>query len=887
MNVLKSKIQIPMLAQGFIPRPRLSNALEQNVIRHKLTVVSAPAGYGKTTLLSEWAKSSKLFVCWLSLDKEENNVERFLRYLLAAWETAQPEVMDAPVGILLGSQTPDIKASMSAFLNAADQASNHVVFVLDEYQLIEESNVHDALTFLLDHAPPSLHFVLAGRGEPPLPLARYRARGEMLELHSGDLRFSLEETRAFLKERMKLDLAPEELESLQAQMEGWIAGVQLAALTVRQAHEGGKKSIVSGKHRFIADYLGEDVLVHLLPVTQKFLLETSILDRLSGSLCESVTNEKEGQRMLETLEREGLFLMPLDENREWFRYHRLFADYLRQELMKRYPDEVPELHRRAARWYLENELPESAFQHAVDGKDIEVVTQILERYLVPKLLSGEIRLVQNWLESLPESWRTSYPMIAFARAGLLLVTGQFEACMRCLDEVEQLALAQGMNPDLYRAKVVAMRCNIACFQNNLEQAESFADQALRILPESELDFRAGVYGALGDTYRRNGLWNEAKESYLKLLNFEGTSAFRIQAVHLYGALADLDLRQGHLQSAAKYWMNALKAIQKRENWGQYPLPLIGWVYIRLSELYYEWNQLAEAWEHLSQGLERVELGGDVRAMIAGYLVAARLKLTEGDGQGAEEYLERARPYLDNARFAYWFSHFERLQLELWLVQDKLRTAINWADSKLKSASREEQEESEATQLTIARVLIIKGDQEALDRAMSLLKQLIPVMEEEGRMGIQIEALALQAILHWKRGEQSTAMTALGRALHLAEPEGYVRIFADFGLPMARLLQEARSRKATPAYVEKLLAAFGDEASSPVYMKQPLPEPLTEREADILELMAVGLSNREIAKELFISPGTVKKHTANIYGKLGVHSRTEAAARARELNLLGY
>jgi len=877
--MLKSKIQIPAQAHKVIVRQRLSNTLEQEVIRNKLTILSAPAGFDKTTLLSDWANHSKLPVCWLSLDGEENDAAQLLRYLLAAWETVHPEIMKMPAGILLGSQNPDIKEVMSAFLNAATELPEPLIFVLDDYHLLGDVEVFETLAFLLDHAPRYLHFVLAGRGEPQLSLARYRAHHELLEFHANDLRFLLEETQAFLKERMELELTHQEVVTLQTQLDGWIAGLQLAALGTRKG-----SSKISNKHRFIADYLSEDVLSQFPPITQKFLLQTSILERLCSSLCESVTGEEASQKMLEALEQKDLFLIPLDENREWFRYHQFFTDFLQEELKRRFPDEIPELHYRAARWFLGNDAPEAAFRHALRGEKIDVVAECFERFLVPKLLGGEIQTVQRWLDSLPAPWQTAHPMIAFARAAFLLMMGRFEECMHHLDKAQQLALAQEKDVTLFQARTVAMRCNIACFQNNLEQAETLADRALQILPENDVDFRAGVYGALGDTYRRNGQWEKARASYRKLLDFAYTESFQVQAVHSYGALADLELQQGHLQNAGKYWMQALSAIQKRENWGKYPLPLIGWVYIRLSELYYEWDQPEETWEHLSQGLERAELGGDVRALIAGYLLAARLKLTEGELDQAAEFLEQARPHLESTQFTDWFNRFERLQLELWIAQEKLEAAITWADAKLGKDAFEKQKENEEVKLAVTRVLLIKGDQESHERALSMLEELLQTADEEGRVGIRIEALALAAIVYWENGDKASALTVLERALRLAQPEGYVRLFADLGLPLAWLLQEVRDRKVMPEYVEKLLAAMGE---NPLFAisSSTLPEALTVREEDILKLMAAGLTNQEVAEKLVISPETVKKHASHIYRKLGVHTRTEAATRARELHLL--
>ena len=884
--LLATKLRIPPQPQHGVQRARLINALERGTLHYKVVLLSAPAGYGKTTLLSQWAFASRCPVAWLSLNEEDNDLERFLRYLLAGWETVQPGVSESRLGLLLEAMSPDIEAVLAAFINAADDVPDHIAFVLDDYHLIEDPAIHTALTFLLDHLPPALHFVLAGRREPPLPLARYRAHQELMQFGAEDLNFGPEEAQNFLNKTMGLDLAQDEMVRLHAQLEGWIAGLQLVALTLQQRLTGADKLVVSGRHRFIADYLNEDVLAPLADNLRQFLLHTSILNRLCGPLCDAVTGMEDGQEMLELLERENLFLVPLDDSREWFRYHRLFADFLYEELKHHHPDEVTESHRRAARWYLENKLPEQAFQHAVDGDDVELVLRIFERYVQAKLMGGEFRVLKRWLDSLPEAWHSDYPMIGFVRTGLLLFTGQLEACVRSVEEVEQRLMSgerDDTRPQL--ARVSAVRCSIACFQNDLARAETFADQAFQDLPNEDHFFRAIIYGSLGDTYRRNGRWEEAQECYLRLLDVIHGPAFRLQSVHVFGALADLDLRQGHLRNAAGYWKEALAAIRERENWGRLPLPLIGWVYIRMGELLYEWNELAKAWDHLSRGLERAELGGDVRAMIAGYLMAGRLKLTEGDTQAAAEYLERARPHVESAQFSHWISRFERFQLELWLAQDRLRAAINWADAMLRDDALEGRPESEVAQLAIARVLIVKGDGPSVAGALVLLERLLQTAEEQGRMGVTVEVLALKALAQWRRGERPEAMTALERALRLAEPEDYVRRFADLGLPMARLLQEARSREVMPDYVEKLLAAYNAGSVLPGPTEQTLPEPLTHREQEVLELMAAGLTNREIAEELVISPGTVKKHAGNVYGKLGVHSRTGAAARARELDLL--
>ncbi|HEX9838539.1 MAG TPA: tetratricopeptide repeat protein, partial [Anaerolineales bacterium] len=813
-SLLATKVQIPEYPYDFVPRGRLIQALEQGVSRYRLVVISAAAGYGKTTLLAHWARTNETSVAWLSLSEEDDFLERFLRYLLAGWERIQPDVASSPLGILLGSQGPNMEAVLSAFLNMAAQLPDNQVFVLDDYHLIQDPEIHESLAFLLDHLPPQLHFVIGTRADPPLPLARYRARGQLLELGTEDLRFSLEEATIFLNRSTGIDLPAQEIRRLQDQLEGWAAGLQLAALSLQHRNPASTgMAIISGRQHFIADYLSEDVLNQLPADVSGFLLKTSILERLSAPLCDAVTGTLDGQSMLERLERENLFVQALDDERTWFRYHPLFADFLRGELDRRHSDEVAELHRRAARWYLSQDLPEQSFRHAVAGDHAERVIEIFDKYFNAKLSGGELKVVEAWIELLPAVWYTRYPVLGLMRAGLLAYTGAFEACIRLVDEIEQrLVAAESRDTHWQLAMVMAVRCLIACVQNDLARAETYADHALRDLPEEDVGFRPAVYGALGDAYRRNGRWGEAKESYLKALELTHAPAVRLHSAHVFGALADLELRQGRLQNASVYWRKALAAIREQENWGRLPLPVIGWVYIRMGELLYEWNQLSEAWDHVSRGLEHAELGGDVRALIAGYLIAARLKLTEGNVETAAEYLERVRPLVAQAQFPEWTSQYERFQLEFWLTLDRLRAAVNWSDEMLHSPVLEERPEGMLAQLAMARVLIVKGDAPSLAKARVLIERLLQTAEKEGQTRVTIEALALKALAHSRRGEPAGAMTSLEHALRLAEPEGYMRLFADLGLPLARLLQEARSRAVMPDYVERLLTAFRNETA---------------------------------------------------------------------------
>ena len=881
---LTTQLQVPPLPYRPVRRVRLVNSLERGIPRHKLTLLCAPAGYGKTTALSQWARSSGLPLVWLSLSEQDNDFEGFFRYLLKGWQALWPSVAESPLGLLLEGTQPPLEAISAAFVNVADDAPSPPVFVFDDYQLIENPAIHQTLGFLLEHLPPNVHIVLASRSEPLLPLARYRARRELLEVGTDDLEFSLDETRAFFRGRSGCRFSPDELTALHAQLEGWVAGLQLALLAFKHRRGAGAIPAPSGRHRFIADYLHEDVLARQPEAVRRFLLQTSILAQLCGPLCAAVTGGENAQDMLERLERDNLFLTPLDDDRTWFRYHQLFARVLYEELERRHPADVTELHSRAARWHLEHELPDEALRHAVAANDFDLGVEVVEGYFEAKLLSGEFKLLTRWLESLPGAWYTDYPSIGLIRAGVFLFSGAFERGIRCVDEVEQaLGTTESEAARWHLARTTAIRCAIACFQNDLTQAESYAEQALQALPVADHAYRAVTFHALGDSYRRNGFWVKARRAYLEVLELTRAPSFRIRSVHVLGGLADLELRQGRLRAAAACWEKALGTLEGEPR-GSFPLPLTGWLYIRLSEVRYAWNELDEATDSLAKGLERAELGGDARVLIAGYLNAARLNLTLGELGGAGAYLERARALVANAPDPEWQGRVERVQLELWLAQGKLRAAVLWLDAQDADVPLDIPLTGGA-QLAQARVLLVKGDATSLERALKLLKPLVAAVEAEGRSDILIEALALLALTRWQRGDTSGALTALERALRLAEPEGYVRLFVDLGLPLARLLQAAQARAVLPEYLETLLAAFTDR-STPTVTTGALPQPLTRREQEVLELLAAGLTNRETAAQLDISSETVKKHVGNLFAKLTVRTRTEAVAKARALDLLG-
>jgi LuxR family transcriptional regulator, maltose regulon positive regulatory protein len=882
---LPDKVQAPPSTGRAVHRARLHDVLDAALPHTRLILVSAPAGYGKTTLLAEWVHTSEVPAAWFSLEPDDNDLERFIRYFFHAWQQRQPDIRASELGLLLEGHLPDLQLVLEHLVRLAHESPAPLVFVLDDYHLIENPDIHTALAYLVEHFPPACPLVIASRADPPLPLARLRARDALLELRQDDLRFLTEEASQFFRQRMQLELSQPEMEQLASQMEGWAAGLHLAGLSLRYRPPDRSLQGISGQDRFVADYLSQEILAHLPEDLRQFVLHTSLFERLSGSLCSAVTARPDGQAVLEQLERANLFLVPLDSRREWYRYHHLFAGFLRHELYRTSPDLAPEIHRRAAAWFLEQGWPEPAFQHALAAEDMILVGQIFDRYINARLISGELSGVKRWLDSLPEHWFTEYPILGLGRAGYLAFTGSVEACLPVVDQVEH-SLVSASDPPArqHLAKVKAVRCFLACMINDMPRAERFADQALRELPPEDAGFRPVIYSALGDTYRQNGRWDEALECYHKALSFSQAPAMRAAAAHVYGAMADLALGQGRLQLAGSFWTQARAAIEDPQNWGRLPLPVSGWIFIRLAELLFEWDQLDSASEHLERGLERARLGGDLRTQAAGQILLARILTVQGETGQADRALDQARQLLEQAPFQDWLARAERAQLELWLAENRLREAAAWASHKLARDAWRSQPESEWTDLGIVRVQLAQGDRAGLHLAKARLAELLPQAQAAGRAGLVIEILALQALASWQQGDRPAALAALDQALEKAEPEGYIRLFAGLGLSFGRLLQEAAARGLRPAYTARLLQVY--EGSSSISSSgAALPAPLTAREQEILELAAAGLTNREIAGQLVISPETVKKHLSSVTAKLGVSSRTQAAARARELGLL--
>jgi len=890
--LLRTKLYIPPVRPELVSRPRLIERLNAGLHR-KLTLVSAPAGFGKTTLLSEWIygtseATSPLPVAWLSLDEGDNDLVRFLMYLVAALQTVNSGIGKDMLSVLQSPQLPPLESLLTLLIN--DLAGNHkscpYVLVLDDYHLIIAQPVHEALTFLLDHLPPTLHLVIATRADPPLPLPRLRARGQLTELRQADLRFTTGEAAAFLNQVMGLNLSDTDVAALEARTEGWIAGLQVAAVSM-QGREDASAFIraFTGSDRYILDYLVEEVLQRQPEDVQTFLLQTSILNRLSGPLCDAVTGslppagkeqeERTAQVMLEYLERANLFIVPLDDCREWYRYHRLFADLLRTRQEQRFAaQDLATLHRRAATWYEEAGLLDDAVQHAIAAGDLTHVARIIEKHGRPMLLRGELRSLLRWIAPLPEEMMQTNARLCITHAWALLLTGQGSAVEPCLQQAERLPVVT--SDENLRGEGAVIRAYLAAQRGDVARTIEQADLALAMLDAAHEGERAVAYFVLGGVHMLRGDVTAAGEAMAQASTIGQRGGNVHVAVPALNALAGIQAQQGRLHLA---WATAQEAVRLASGPSGKPLPIAGGALSALAELTYEWNDVQNALAYARQSIELSRRWGNADSLGSGYLTLARVLQASGDLEGAREALQAAeRASRDFALGAPFPMQLRSAQARLWLAQGDRVNLAHWAEE---VPCEVPGPFHAGGMLTLAQARLALGQP---DVALKVLAPLLEMARAHELTAVLIEGLALQALIHQAQGDVGRALVVLAESLALAEPEGYVRRFVDLGPVMAELLRRAAVQGITPGYVSKLLLAYGEEIL-PSPRPQPLIEPLSERELEVLCLVVAGLTNQEIAQELVIAVSTVKSHINHIFGKLGVKSRTQAVARARALSLL--
>jgi LuxR family maltose regulon positive regulatory protein len=927
-SILATKLYLPRLRPNAVSRPRLLERLNEGLHR-KLTLIAAPAGFGKTTLVSAWVAGCDRQVAWLSLDAGENDPTLFLTYLVAALQTIAPTIGEGVLGVLQASQPPPTEAILVALLNEITTLPDHFVLVLDDYHLIDAKPVDIALTYLVEHLPPQMHLVIATREDPDLPLARLRARGHLTELRATDLRFTASEAAGFLTQVMGLNLSTEDIAALEDRTEGWIAGLQLAALSM-QGHQdvSGFIRAFAGDHRYIVDYLVAEVLQRQPEPVRSFLLQTSILDRLHGSLCDSVTGQQEGNARLEALERGNFFVVALDDKRHWYRYHHLFAEVLSAQLLAEQPDQVATLHRRASAWYEKHGSVADAIRHALAAFDFGRAADLVELAVPAMGRNRQEATVLGWLRVLPDELVRARPVLSVHYAGALLLHGELEGVEARLRDAEQwldtttdmgeLALASSaemvvVDEAEFRrlpGTIAVYRAAIAQALGDVANTMTYARRALDLVPEDDHLGRGSAAGFLGLAYWTSGDLEAAHRSYAECMVLVQRAGHISDAIGCSIALADIRISQGRLREAMSTYKRGLQLATE-----QSAILLRGAadMHVGMSELHRERDDLHAATQHLLSSKELGEHTGLPQNRYRWCVAMARILATQGDLDGALDLLYEAErlymgDFFPNVRpIAAW-------KTRVWVAQGKLAEALDWAREHGLSVSDDLSYLREFEHITLVRVFLARSKSDRADRsmleAMELLERLLQAAEEGERTGSIIEILVLQALANLLQGDISAALVPLERALTLAEPQGYIRMFVDEGPPMAVLLARlhehsrkrprAASTNVPLAYLERLLALLRgervQEGTSPAATSstsspsapapaRPLLDPLTERELEVLRLIAAGLSNRAIAARLVLALSTVKSYVNTIYGKLQVESRTQAVARARALHLL--
>ena len=908
--LLETKLYIPNWRPGLVSRPRLVDRLRASTGR-KITLVSATAGSGKTTLLAEWLAGSPTgepAAGWVSLDRNDNAPTRFWAYVIAALRKIQPGVGERALVSLNAPQPPSIESLLPILINDISAVEDVFALVLDDYHVIETPSIHRGIGYLLEHLPRQMQLVIASRSDPPLPLALLRGRGELTELRGPDLRFTAAEASEFLNEAMDLKLSPEDVAALEARTEGWITGLQLAALSMR-GREDVHDFIVafSGDHRFIADFLVEEVLQRQSEQVRNFLLKTSILERLTGPLCDAVTGQQNGKLLLDALERGDVFIVPLDDRRRWYRYHHLFSGVLSARLTEEQPDLVPILHLRASEWYEREGVWDDAVRHALAAEDLERAAGLIERAWADMDRRFQSATWLRWVKALPDEMVRRRPVLSAGYAWALLNGGEPEAAEARLRDAERwLETFEGeyeraetsseqmvvSDHEQFRSLPVIIaraRAYRAQALGAVAESVTYARKALELLPEDDQFERAAVAALLGIAYWSDGDLESAYRTMADSFAGLESAGYPRMAIGAVSVLVKIRAAQGRLREATRLCEEALQWAAEQ------PEPVFPGkpeLFVARAALHYERGELEPAVANLRTGKELHEKLPASGTEHDWYAVRARVEMARGDADSALDLLDEAerlfiRTALPNVR------PIAAQKARIWLTRGRLDAAEEWIRERGLRADDDVSFMREFEHLTLVRFLLARFDVDRMERsiheAIDLLERLLEDAEDGRRMRSVLEMLVLRALCYQATCDVSRALESLGRALTLAEPERCFRTFIDEGEPMRDLLRHATARGIGGSYTRMLLAAFDTPATSDAASvhvgADGLGGLLTPRETEILRLIATGMKNQEIADHLFISLSTVKRHISNAYGKLEVGHRTEAVVRARELDLL--
>jgi LuxR family transcriptional regulator, maltose regulon positive regulatory protein len=895
-QILATKLYIPPPRPKTVPRPRLIDRLNESLTTgRKLTLISAPAGFGKTTLVSEWVVGCDRPIAWLSLDEGDNDPVLFISYLVAALQTIKVGIGEGPLAAIQSLQPPQAEAILTSLLNEISVIPEHFLLVLDDYHLIDSQQVDQSLIFLVEHQPPQMHLVIATREDPQLPLARLRARGQLTEFRAADLRFTPAEAAEFLNQAMGLTLSLEEIAALETRTEGWIAGLQMAALSMQGISDNTSFiQSFTGSHRFVMDYLMEEVLGRLPENIQSFLLRTSILDRLCGPLCDAVLNSPSAsaQENLEYLERANLFIVPLDQERRWYRYHHLFAELLRQRLGQ--PQELSDYHLRASAWCEVNDDLSEAFNYALAAGDFERAARLAEAAWQAMEHSFQTTAWLSWVRKLPNPVVCSRPRLCVQLGWAYSDAGDLDTSEIHLQNAER-ALSSVIDQDESKSlqgNVAIIRASNAQNQGDLAETVKYAELSLKLIPENDIYLRASAAVTLGFTHWATGNVEASLQAMLIWINDMQRLDNQMFVIASAFAVADMQVILGRLGDAEK---TLLQAIPQAAALGREAELVTTHHHLGLALLAHEQGDDKAHTEHMQIAAELGKNSTLVDWLYRWNMAQALLKEFAGDWDAALELFDEARQvYVKNP--VPMLQPVEAHKARVHLKQGRLDKAQGWVRRRNISIEGEVCYLDEYELLTLARVRLAE---DSFTGVGDLLERLLALAETQKRTGSVIEILLTQALVYQAQGTQPQALAVLEQALSLAEPEGYLRIFVDEGEPMRLLMLDFRSMIEKQGYVSnhrlfdytnELLAAFPESVgvapqSKIKNLNSKMIDPLTEREIEILRLIADGHSNAEIGQRLYLALSTVKGHNLRIFNKLQVQNRTEAVARARELGLL--
>jgi LuxR family maltose regulon positive regulatory protein len=886
MPLLATKLHPPRRRLSVVPRPRLLARLSDHELP-ALTLVSAAAGFGKTTLVADrFADESA--TAWLSLDPRDDDPVSFWTYVVAALQTVQPD-LGVDARSLLRSPQTSIDAVVAMLLNDLVGSAGDLVLVIDDYHVVTSTEIHDTMAFFLEHLPPHVHLVVVSRADPPFPLAALRARGELVEVRSADLRFTADEATTYLNGTMDLTLTPADVESLERRTEGWIAALQLAALSMQ-----GRDDVASfiagfaGDDRFIIDYLAGEVLERQTEDVRRFLLETAILNRLTGSLCDAVTDRDDGRAVLDQLDRANLFLIPLDDHRGWYRYHHLFADVLRARLLDEPPVDVGVLHRRASDWFEANGDRAEAIGHAMAGNAFERAAELIERAAPEMRRTRKEATLRAWLEAIPEEFFEDRPVLGIALVGARMSTGDHAGVEELVDMAEQWVGSTGDQADRptpvvfdreefarLPAQVAVYRAALALLVGEVDATIAYAERALALVEPTDHLRRGSASALLGLAHWSVGDLESARARYADAVTSLTAADHLADVLGCCLALSDIQIAQGRLDDATETLESGLRLAADHAGLRGEADMRVG-----LSELSLERNELDDAARHLRESADLGEVAGLPQHAYRWRVATARLRRAEGDLDSAFELLEEAEP-LYATDFSPPIRPVSAMKARVQIERGDLAAADRWAAAQGLATGDELSYVREFEHVTLARALLAR--EESIDDAITLLDRLRVAADDGDRTGSTIEILVLLAIAHQRRGDAAAAVEAIEDALVRAEPQGHVRAFVDEGHPAAVLVQSVSGEGAAARHAQRVLAGFGPVRADPP-VSTGLVDDLSPRELDVLRLLRSELSGPDIARELLVSLNTLRTHTKNIYAKLGVNNRREAVRRAAELGL---